>query len=42
MAKMLDCVLEVNKFEFLLRYYVHCRTDTIGKGMNPFYTLAKG
>ena len=33
-AKVLDCSFEVSKFEFHSRYYVHFRTNILGKGMN--------
>ena len=42
MAKDLDCNLEVNKFELQSRYYVHFRTNTLGKGMNPLILPAMG
>ena len=32
--KMLNCDLEVSKFEPQSCYYVHFRTNTFGKGMN--------
>ena len=35
MAKVLDCVLEVCKFELPFRLYVHFRTNSLGKGMSP-------
>ena len=31
MSKMLNYVLEVSEFELQSRYYVHIRTDTLGK-----------
>ena len=34
MVKALDCRIEVCKFELQSRYYVHFRTNTLGKGMN--------
>ena len=35
MAKELDCDLEVSEFELQSQYYVHFRTNTFRKGMNP-------
>ena len=35
MVKALDCGIVVSEFEFQSRYYVHFRTNTIGKVMNP-------
>ena len=35
MAKLLDCKLEVIKFDFQSHYYVHFRIDNLGKGPNP-------
>ena len=36
MANVLDCDLFVNEFKLQLRYYVHFRTNTLGKCMNLF------
>ena len=36
MAKVGDYGLEIRMFELQSRYYVHFRTLTLGKGMNPF------
>ena len=36
MAKVLDCGLDVNKFELHLYYYIHFRTNALGKGINLF------
>ena len=36
MIKALDCGIVVREFELQLRYYIHFRTNTLGKGMNPF------
>ena len=36
LANVLDCALEVSEFKPQLRYQVHFRTNTIGKGINPF------
>ena len=35
MVKAMDCRIVVSEFELQLRYYVHFRTNTLGKGMNP-------
>ena len=35
MVKAMDCEIVVSEFELLSRYYVHFRTNTLGKGMNP-------
>ena len=35
MAKVLDCDLEVSKFEFQLHYYIHFWANALGKCMNP-------
>ena len=35
MVKAMDCGVVVSKFEFQSRYYVHFRTNTLGKGTNP-------
>ena len=35
MVKMLDCTIVVSKFKLQPCYYVHFRTNTLGKGMNP-------
>ena len=35
MVKALDCGIVISAFELQLRYYVHFRTNTLGKGMNP-------
>ena len=42
MVKALDCRIVVSEFEFHSRYYVHFRTNTVGKGMNPFILAAMG
>ena len=34
-AKVLECDLEVSKFEPQSHYYVHFRTNTTRKGLNP-------
>ena len=35
MVKVLDCGIVVCEFELQSRYYVHFRTNTLGKGMYP-------
>ena len=35
MVKTMDCGIVVREFELQLRYYVHFRANTLGKGMNP-------
>ena len=34
MVKAIDCGIVVSEFLLQLRYYVHFRTNTLGKGMN--------
>ena len=34
MVKALECGIVVREFELQSRYYVHFRTNTLGKGMN--------
>ena len=41
MTKVLDCGLEVSKFELPLCCYVHLQADKLGKDMNPLIPLAK-
>ena len=36
MVKALDCEIVVSEFELQSHYYVHFRTNTLGKGMNLF------
>ena len=31
----LDCGIVVREFKLQSRYYIHFRTNSIGKGMNP-------
>ena len=31
----MDCWIVKSEFELKSRYYVHFRTNTVGKGMNP-------
>ena len=35
MVKAMDFGTVVSEFELQLHYYVHFRTNTLGKGMNP-------
>ena len=37
---MPNCGREASKFELQSRYYVHFRTNTLGKGMNPLISPA--
>ena len=37
MVKAVDCGIIVSKFELQSDYYVHFRTNTLGKDMNPPY-----
>ena len=42
MVDELDCGMVVSQFELQSRDYVHFRTDTLGKGMNPLNHPAMG
>ena len=42
MVKAMNSGIVVSKFELLSRYYVHFRTNNIGKGMNPLTLQAMG
>ena len=42
MVKAMVCKIVAREFEFESRYYVHFRTNTLGKGMNPFILPAMG
>ena len=42
MVKTMDCGIVVSEFELQSRYYVHFRTNTLGKGMNPLTLRAMG
>ena len=42
MAKSLDCGIVVSEFALQSRYYVHFRTNTLGKGMNPLILPSMG
>ena len=37
-VKVLDCGIVVSEFELQSHYYVHFRTNTLGKGMTPPYS----
>ena len=42
MVKAMDCGIVVREFVLQLRYYVHFRENTLGKGMNRFILPAMG
>ena len=42
MVKAMDCGLVVRELVLQSRYYVHFRTNTLGKGMNPVILPAMG
>ena len=42
MVKALDCGIVVSEFELQSRYYVHFRTNTLGKVMSPLIPRAVG
>ena len=42
MVKVLDSGILVSEFEVQSRYYIHFRTNTFGKGMNPLILPAMG
>ena len=42
MVKAMDCGIVVNEFELQSRYYVHFRTNTLWKVMNPLILPAMG
>ena len=42
MVKEMDCGIVVREFVLQSRYYVHFRTNTLGKGMNPLILPAMG
>ena len=42
MVKAMDCGVVVSEFKHQSRYYVHFRTNTLGKGMNPLILPAMG
>ena len=41
-AKVLDCNIVASEFELQSSYYVHLRTNTLGKDMNLLILLAMG
>ena len=42
MVKVMDCGIVVSEFVLQSRYYVHFRTNTLEKGMNPLILPAMG
>ena len=42
MVNALDYGIVMSEFELQLRYYVHFRTNTLGKGMNPLILSVMG
>ena len=42
MTKAMDRVIVVSEFVVQLRYYVHIRANTLGKGMNRLILPAMG
>ena len=42
MVKAMDSGIVVREFVLQSRYYVHFRTNTLGKGMNPLILPAMG
>ena len=42
MVKAMDYGIVVREFVLQSRYYVHFRTNTLGKGMNPLILPAMG
>ena len=42
MVKATDREIVVSEFERQLRYYVHFRANTLGKGINPLILPAMG
>ena len=42
MVKAMDCGIVVREFVLQSRYYVHFRTNTLGKGMDPPILPAMG
>ena len=41
MVKEMDCGIVVSEFEVQSRYYIHFRTNALGKGMNPLILWVK-
>ena len=42
MVKAMDWEIVVSEFELQSRYYIHLRTNTVGKDMNPIILPAMG
>ena len=42
MVKAMDCRIIVSELVLQSRYYIHFRTNTFGKGMNPLILPAMG
>ena len=42
MVKALDCGIVLSEFEIQSHYYVHFRTYTLGRGINPLIFLSVG
>ena len=42
MVKAMDSGIVVSEFELKSRYYVHFRTNTLGKGISPLILPAMG
>ena len=42
MVTAMDCGIVVSEFNLQLRYYVHFRANSFGKGMNPLILQAMG
>ena len=42
MVKAMVCEIVAREFELQSRYYVHCRANTLGKGMNTLILPAMG
>ena len=41
-VKVMDCGIVENEFELQLRYHVHFRIITLGRGMNPLILPSMG
>ena len=42
MVNAIDSGIVISEFVLQLRYYVHFRANTLGKGMNPLILAAVG
>ena len=42
MVNAMVCKIVAREFELQSRYYIHFRTNTLGKGMNPLILPAMG